>query len=737
MVAPQQQRSRDTHPDVPTTRATKTQAEPPDTDRARIEQVEQALQERLRFEKLLSEISAKFVNLDLEQINAYIPNALGQISEFIGSDLTTFLQLNQETGNLQHTHQWSTPGATFAMDFTGAEFDIKESAPWIAREVVKLEPIIISCLDDFPTEATKERAICERTGIKSVVWVPIAVDGIFAACIVLNTLRQHVAWSHDLIRRLRLLGEIFASALRRGQTEQALNDQLGFEQLLSELSATFVALPADKIDDSIKDALRAIGDFMAVDRVFVDQFSDDKSEFRVTHMWTATGIPRDDFVFDVMLSEYAPWYTKTILSGQSVIFSSPGEMPEEAVNEREYCKKTGIKASAIVPLTIDESVIGNFGFDMIRSETRWSESVIRRLQLASEVIANALKRKQMERQLRSAYDEISALKERLEAENIYLKKEIQLDQTHDEILGHSEAIKSVLSQAAQVADTEATVLILGETGVGKELFARAIHKQSAHGGNMLLKVNCAALPASLIEAELFGREKGAYTGALTKQVGRFELADGSTIFLDEISELPTDLQAKLLRVLQEGEFERLGSGETIKVDVRVIAATNQGLAQAMSEGRFREDLYYRLNVFPITVPPLRDRRDDIPVLVWAFVQEFGEKMGKKIETIHKSTMEVLQAYDWPGNVRELRNLIERAMILSHDNILQIDVPSQTEGQPTSSLTLQAIEKHHIEAALKTTGWRISGKRGAAERLGLKPTTLRSRMDKLGIRRPIP
>lgn len=733
MAGSQQETNRAASPEQPPTQAVNTRADSPDIERL---QIEESLQDRLRFEQLLSAISAEFVGLDLDGINEAIPSALQRISELMGSDMSTFLQLDPRSGMLRHTHQWVAPGLTVDIDFTNEEeFDMKQSAPWVAKQLSKGEPIVISRVNDFPEEAVKERLITQTNNIKSVVWVPVMIAGTVVACIVFNSLRREVAWSQHLVQRLRLLGEIFANALRRGQIERTLNDQLGFEQLLSELSAKFVALSAEKIDDAIDDALRAVGEFMAVDRVFVDQFSDDKREFRLTHMWSTAGIPRDDFVFEMVLSKDLPWFTNTILSGQSLVFTSVDEIPEEAVNERQYVRQAQIKSSAIVPMKIDESVIGNFGFDMIRGETRWSQVTLRQLQLTSEIIANALKRQQMERQLRTAYDEISALKERLEAENIYLRKEIQLDQPYEEILGHSQALKSVLSQVDQVADTEATVLISGETGVGKELIAKAIHKRSARGINTLLKVNCAALPASLIEAELFGREKGAYTGALSKQVGRFELADNSTIFLDEISELPIDLQAKLLRVLQEGEFERLGSGKMIKVNVRVIAATNQDLAKNIREGRFREDLYYRLNVFPIAVPPLRERRDDIPALVWAFVQEFGEKMGKKIETIQKSTMEALQGYDWPGNIRELRNFIERAMILSHDHVLRMDLQQQTEDISNSDQTLKVVEKRHIEEVLKDSGWRISGKRGAAERLGLKPTTLRSRMDKLGIRRP--
>jgi len=336
--------------------------------------------------------------------------------------------------------------------------------------------------------------------------------------------------------------------------------------------------------------------------------------------------------------------------------------------------------------------------------------------------------------LREALTEIRCLKERLQEENLYLQEEISLLHTHKDIVGNSEAIRSALHQIEQVAGTDSTVLIFGETGTGKELIAHSIHNLSSRKGRLMVKVNCAALPPTLIESELFGREKGAFTGALSKQAGRFELADRSTIFLDEIDSLPLDLQAKMLRVLESGEFERLGSPQTVKVDVRIISATNCDLGKAVSEGRFREDLYYRLNVFQIAVPPLRERKEDILPLVWSFVKDFSKRMGKRIESIPQKSVEALQAYPWPGNVRELRNVVERAMIITTGTTLHVDVPKIAESKTVRAMTLEEVEKRHIIEALNTTGWRVSGKNGAAEVLGLNPKTLESRMQRLGIQR---
>jgi formate hydrogenlyase transcriptional activator len=338
-------------------------------------------------------------------------------------------------------------------------------------------------------------------------------------------------------------------------------------------------------------------------------------------------------------------------------------------------------------------------------------------------------------ELQERYQEIEQLKLRLESENLYLQEEIKLLVEHAEIVGQSEAIKKVLAQAEQVARTGSMVLLLGETGTGKELLARSIHGMSGRKDRSLVTVNCASLPPTLIESELFGREKGAYTGALTRMVGRFEVADGSTLFLDEIGELSLDLQSKLLRVLEEGKFERLGSTKTLHVDVRVVAATNRDLPREVKEGRFRKDLYYRLNVFPIMIPPLRERPEDIPLLVWAFVREFKKRMGKEIESIPRKSIDALQSYPWPGNVRELRNVIERAMIVSNGKTLAVQVPRLTPSEEEDTPSLQDTERRHIVSVLERTGWRVAGKSGAARILGLNHSTLFSKMKKLGIRRP--
>jgi formate hydrogenlyase transcriptional activator len=340
-----------------------------------------------------------------------------------------------------------------------------------------------------------------------------------------------------------------------------------------------------------------------------------------------------------------------------------------------------------------------------------------------------------------AFDQIEALKEKLQKEKVYLEEEIRTEHNFEDIVGDNTALRRVLGEVETVAPTDSTVLIRGETGTGKELIARALHHLSKRRERTFIKLNCAAIPTGLLESELFGHEKGAFTGAVSQKVGRFELADGGTLFLDEVGDIPPELQPKLLRVLQEQEFERLGGTKTIKVNVRLVAATNRDLAQMVAAGDFRKDLYYRLDVFPIVLPPLRERRDDIPRLVRHFTHKFARRMGRRIETIPAEAMEALVAYPWPGNIRELENVIERAVILSPGPTLRVplaDLKSATAAAgapPSTGATLADAEREHILAALREAHWVLAGPNGAAARLGMKRTTLQSKLKKLGISRP--
>lgn len=390
----------------------------------------------------------------------------------------------------------------------------------------------------------------------------------------------------------------------------------------------------------------------------------------------------------------------------------------------------GTKSFCFVPLTTARGRLGAMGFLSLQSEA-YSDADIEFLQRVAQQVAVAVENA-------LAFQQIAELKDRLAKEKLYLEEELRIEHGFDDIIGDSNALKQVLKQVEVVAPTDSTVLIQGETGTGKELIARAIHRLSGRSERTFVKLNCAAIPTGLLESELFGHERGAFTGAISQKAGRFELAHKGTIFLDEVGEIPLELQSKLLRVLQEQEFERLGSIKTLHVDVRLIAATNRDLKSLVENKQFRSDLYYRLNVFPITLPPLRERREDIPILIRYFTQHYALRMKKNIQTVPAKTLEMLSRYDWPGNIRELENLVERSVILTHGTDLQVPISElQTESRSgvASTATLEDVEREQILRALGEAKWVVGGPAGAAARLGIKRTTLQSKMQKLGITRP--
>jgi PAS domain S-box-containing protein len=531
----------------------------------------------------------------------------------------------------------------------------------------------------------------------------------------------------------RLLG-VSIDMTERKQVEQALENRLRFERLLSDLSARFVNIPPDRVDSEIYYGLRQILEFFQVDRAGLMRSLPDRSAYQITHGVYSEDVPSVPVGVELQRTIY-PWASEKLVEKHEVVsFSRLDDLPPEANVDKQTYAEWGIRSALDIPIITGGSVVHVIAINSVKSERVWPEELFPRLQLLGEIFVNALERKQTRLELEKRLREIEELKQQLENENIHLHEEVKLLADYTEIVGQSLAMKKVLSQAEQVARTDSTVLIQGETGTGKELLAKAMHRLSSRKDRLLVTVSCASLPPTLIESELFGREKGAYTGALTRMIGRFEVADGSTLFLDEIGEIPLELQGKLLRVLEEGSFERLGSTNTLHVNVRIIAATNRDLGEEVKAGRFRKDLYYRLNVFPIAIPPLRERPEDIPLLVWAFVEKDQKRMGKEIETISKKTMEALQSYSWPGNVRELKNVIEHAMILSKDKSLRVHLPRPGSLETDATQDLQNMERRHILAVLEKTGWRLSGDGGAAEALGLKRTTLRAKMKKLGIKR---
>lgn len=818
------------------------------------------LEERLRFETLIADLSSEFVNLPSNDVDRKIEDAQRRVCECLGLDLSALWQPSAESArSLVLTHLYRTFGGPSTPDLMKAG----EYFPWCQHQVLANETVSVSSMDELPTEASRDREAWIHYGIKSNLTLPLSMGGgLPIGALSFNTVRAERTWPDSIVTRLQLVAEVFTNALTRKRADEALReseerldlaadsagvglwslnlatghywltkktrelfafdadeqvtfdrflevvhpddrdlvrqameavlrsksegrveyrvlrpdgsvswflsrgrvhcdrlghpasvmgvsmditsrklaeeelkDRLRFEELIAGLSAAFVNARPEQLDAIIDGSLRKLVGFLGNDRSALIKFPQDNGRPMVTHTCAVTGCapyPQGPIAAGVL-----PWYLGQIRSGKSVFYRRlPEELPPEATNEAQYCIVHGIKSNVAVPLMAGAEVLGGLTFAFITQYCQWATEIITRLQLIGSVFAHALQRRRADEALRSALAENEKLRARLEQENQYLRDQVVLKHHHGRIIGQSDALKKALAAAERVAVTNTPVLLLGETGTGKELLAQTIHELSARKDRPMVIVNCASLPATLVESELFGREAGAYTGAASAQVGRFVVADGSTLFLDEIGEFPVELQAKLLRVLQDGRFERLGSPASISVDVRIIAATNRDIEQAVRDGRFRADLYHRLNVFPIRVPPLRERREDIPPLVWAFVETIGRRMGKSIKSIPRKSMDQLQRYSWPGNVRELSNIIERAMILTTGDTLQVEVPATTPAGPASSTTLKEAERAQILRVLQETGWRIRGARGAAETLGIKPTTLEARMAKLGIKREL-
>jgi transcriptional regulator with GAF, ATPase, and Fis domain len=682
------------------------------------------------FELLVESISSRLADVGWET-DAALDSILAELGTFLAADRITYIRLDTKRGSLTPSRHWFAEGIERDRSILG--IDVARRLPWLSQIVEEGEPVAINSVADLPDSAQNERAYCDHVGIQSFTMVPARLGGTVTAALAVDSIRERRQWDKTLIERLRLIAEIVASTGHRVELQKGLIELRNFERVAFELSTRFVNLPADQIDAEIEVALGEVANALDVQLVTVIQ-PVGQGDFEVSYEWSED--KRNRFK-GLSVADGFPWLDEQLKKGEPLPIGKLDDFPADASIESGAMKEAGFEAVLWAPFEARGELAGYIAVDT-NKEREWSDDLVSRLRLLGEVFGEALKRREAETELRASYRKIQTLKEQVDNENVYLRRESGLEYDHGEIVGDSEKLQSALMKVEQVAPTETTVLITGETGTGKELMARAIHMLSARRDKLMVTVNCAALPASLVEAELFGREKGAYTGALTREAGRFELANGSTILLDEIGELPLELQAKLLRVLETGEFQRLGSSKTQKVDVRVLASTNRDLAAEVKNKRFREDLYYRLDVFPIEIPPLRERVDDIPKLVWAFVQDFCKSMGKNIESIPAQAMDSLLAYAWPGNVREVKNIVERAMIVSQGPVLEVELgggAGSSQGPSASSRRLLDVEREHIRAVVEGAGWRIRGTGGAAEILGLKPTTLEARMKKLGLERP--
>lgn len=525
------------------------------------------------------------------------------------------------------------------------------------------------------------------------------------------------------------------------QTKAALRRRRQFEELVAKISSALVISATEEADNTLTGSIGNVCRYTGADRVTIFWLNPELREANVAYSW---GVPGDELGPLVSLTKF-PVFTKLCMEQQVLRIDDTAGLPDELRVERQELLRRNIKSLIAVPLVVGGEIVGALSIACRRSKRRWSDEDVKEIRVFADLFANYVYRLRSRRSLDVALDSLKRATDRLEAENVYLREEIETMNGFDEIIGQSPAIMHCLKLVKQVASTNTPVLLLGETGTGKELIARAIHEHSDRKKRPLVKVNCAALPAGLIESELFGYEKGAFTGAEKSKRGRFDLADGSTLFLDEIGDIPLDLQAKLLRAIQEGEIERLGGSKAVKVDVRLIVATNRDLSKAVHDGEFRSDLFYRINTFPIELPPLRDRGDDIQILAEHLVKQHSQNLGRDVSAISASMMERLRHHPWPGNVRELEGVIQRALISSTGPILELPTESPTGGADpdtdsprilsTAIADLRVVERDHILSVLEESKWKIAGHAGAAAKLGMPPSTLRSKMQKLSISRP--
>jgi formate hydrogenlyase transcriptional activator len=769
------------------------------------------LEEQLRFEMLLADLSARFVNVSADAVDREIEDAQRRIVEMLGLDRSTLFQIVEgDDHNLFTTHSWARPGmARFPIVFSRTVF------PWASAQLMRGEMFKYSRNADLPPEAAQDAETVRVYGLLSNVTFPLFIGGKVFGALAFCALRVEREWPDWLVNRLRLAADVFTGAIDRQRTSQALAE--GEAQMSLALASAHVglwSLDVNRDEIWISKEVRALFAFPpgvpVTKSVFLGSTHPDDCELRA-HAFKEALANGTDYKIEYRFLNSDGEVRWAASQGHchrdaagkidrvvgAIIDITECKMAENRLRESEARFRTvADSAPVLIWMSGTDKLCNFFNQPWLDFTGRtldqemgngWAESVhpddlagCLKMYLESfdarqpfvmqyrlkrhdgeyrwildhgvprfDVQGNfagyigscvdVTERKQREEELQAALAEVKRLKDQLHQENEYLRQEVYSQLSQDKIAGQSPAIRRILAQVEQVAATDATVLLLGETGTGKEMIASAIHDRSLRRGKIMVRVNCAAIPTALIESELFGREKGAYTGALSRQAGRFELADHSTLFLDEVGELPADVQVKLLRVLEEKQIERLGSSKSVKVDVRIITATNKDLEKSVLEGTFRKDLYYRLNVFPIIVPPLRERYEDLPQLVWTFVSEFNKTLGKNIESISSESLKAIQDYAWPGNVRELRNVIERAMIISTGPRLKIEMPkAKTSGPVTGaaarSLTIKDTERDHILSVLEMTSWRIRGKNGAAEILEINPTTLESRMAKLGIHR---
>lgn len=638
------------------------------------------------FEELLYGITTRFSTLPAADAESYFEEAQRLICQSLGVDLSSLWQWSDSQQDMfTLTHLYSRPGGPAHP----AGVNAVTSLPWIFNRLQSGELLVLST-ENMPREAALDRDFRRFFGVTDTICIPFSgSDGQLVGTISFDALHKERTWSKEEINRLTLLAEVFGNALERKRTLALLRQ-----------SNRRLELAAESAGAGLWEFDVATGIYWATDKAR-ELFGYAPGQI-ITRAQFEGSVVGDD------LPAVQQTIKEAVANGKP--FKAEYRIRTPDGRQRWICSKG---KPHFAPDGTPAKLMG--------------------------VSVDMTERKEMEERLQSQLVLVEQLKGRLEQENSYLKKELVRKHGAGQIIGESKAFRRVFTAARQVAPTDATVLLLGETGTGKGVLAQTIHRMSRRCKQPLVIVNCTTLPAELIESELFGREKGAFTGAHSTQLGRFELADKGTIFLDEIGDMPIQLQAKLLRILQDGELERLGNPHTIRINVRVIAATSRNLLECVRKGTFREDLFYRLNVFPITIPPLRDRKSDIPLFAEFFLRKYSNKLHREVHDIDQHSMQKLLEYPWPGNVRELEHLIERTLILHSGPTMfigdQLSPAKPHPKLPASGQNLQSVERSHILSVLEQTGWKIQGDDGAAAMLGINPSTLRFKMKRLHIQRP--
>jgi len=762
--------------------------------------------DRVEFETLMSDVSARLVATSPDEVEPVIIDTLERVRVFFEADRCGLLTVSPDHTVARAEYAAYAEG----LPPVSGDINLAQLWPWAAHKLfVERVPVVVCRMADLPPEAAADRVSWEQAvPTRSNLAVPLLEGALVRRIVLIHWLREERQFPASYVPRLRVLGEMMVNALRRKQAFEELRQS---EERLDRAAAAagcglweldmntgviwatpearaLYGVGADETttydlilrlvhEGDRARVAEAIEKAMSEPRPFDETYrvvcadgvrwihatgragddnrllgaSVDVTELVVTSDRAREQAARVAAAVDAAELGFAEWDLATgeqYVDERLLDMLDIGEERSSSAEELWLARVQADDRSAVedgqrrLRTGAAERVIAEYRYEHPRRGIIWLRHSARRVDRAPDggprvisAIEDITDRKNQEEQLRQALEDVQRLRERLQNENQYLRQEAKQRLGPAHIVGRGPAIRRTLSLAEQVGPTDSTVLLLGETGSGKERLASYIHECSRRRDRPMIRVNCSAIPTPLIESELFGREKGAYTGAHSKQIGRFELAHGSTLFLDEIGELPLEVQVKLLRVLENRVIERLGNPKPVIVDVRIVAATNRDLGAAVRDGRFREDLFYRLNVFPIVVPPLRDRREDIPLFVQAFIDEMASTMGKRIDEVDPASMSALGAYAWPGNVRELRNVVERAMILASGPILRIDGPPRQPGDAEPGSHPKTAGYDDLLRVLEETGWRIRGAQGAAARLGLNPTTLESRMKKLGVTRP--